>query len=88
MSSPDPVSVPSDAEDGFVESSFGVFAGLAPVSFAPDEFGKPADDESFGDEIVPESSATAIPGIVATEAPTPSATASAPTCPMYFAYPI
>ncbi|HET6733340.1 MAG TPA: hypothetical protein VFH65_11805 [Mycobacterium sp.] len=88
MSSPDPVSVPSEVEDGFVVSGFDEFAGLAPVSFAPGEFGKPADEESFGDEVVPESSATAIPGTVATEAPTPSATASAPTCPMYFAYPI
>lgn len=45
------------------------------------------DDESDdGDEL--ESSASATPGHVATAAPTPSATASAPTRPMYFAFPV
>jgi hypothetical protein len=84
------VSVASDAEDGFVESEFDEFAGFVLAEFAPEEFGKPVDDESFDDPggVVPVSSATAIPGTVATAAPTPSATANAPTCPTYFAYPI
>jgi hypothetical protein len=77
------VSVASDAEDGFAESASDVFAGFELAEFAPEEFGKPVEDESFDDPgaVVPESSATAIPGIVATAAPTPSATANAPTRP-------
>jgi hypothetical protein len=46
------------------------------------------DDESDFDEDELESSASATPGHAATAAPTPSATASAPTRPMYFALPV
>jgi hypothetical protein len=56
---------------------------LLPVGEAGDD-----SDEPDLPEPVPESSAHATPGVVATAVPTPSATANAPTRPTYLAYPI
>ena len=48
------------------------------------------ESDADGEDVEPESdgSASATPGVFAIAAPTPSATASAPTRPMYFAVPI
>ena len=48
------------------------------------------ESDADGEDVEPESdgSASATPGVFAIAAPTPSATASAPTRPMYFAVPM
>jgi len=44
-----------------------------------------AEGESVVDDVEPEGSAYAMPGVLATANPTPRVTASAPTRPMYLA---
>jgi hypothetical protein len=66
-----------DVDDGFIEVG-PTFDGVDDASFASDE----AEVDGFDPDV---SSACATPGTVAMAAPTPSATASAPTRPMCFA---
>jgi hypothetical protein len=53
------------------------------VLLVDEEAGEPAEPEGeeLGDELEPDGSASATPGMVATAVPTPSATANAPTRP-------
>jgi hypothetical protein len=83
--------LPADEPPADVSAAplFGVDAPVAPLPGA--EPGDDSDDDS--DELdpresVPDSSAHATPGVVATAVPTPNATANAPTRPTYLAYPI
>jgi hypothetical protein len=66
-----------DVDDGLVEVD-PTFDGVDDASFASDE----VEVDGFDPDV---SSACATPGTVAMAAPTPSATASAPTRPMCFA---
>ena len=92
---PDESDVESDESD--VESDVELDSDVDEESDEPDvesdfELDSDFDEESDADDedVEPESdgSASATPGVFATAAPTPSATASAPTRPMYFAVPM
>ena len=87
---PDVESVESDVE---LDSDFDEESDAAEPDVESDvELDSDFDEESAadGEDVEPESdgSASATPGVFAIAAPTPSATASAPTRPMYFAVPI
>jgi hypothetical protein len=80
----------STVDDGFVLSDCAPVSVVVLDDVASAGLVEPADGEvSDGlDEVDPLSSATAIPGVEATAAQTPNATASAPTRPTYCACPI
>ena len=81
--------VESDVE---LDSDFDEESDAEPDVESDLELDSDFDEESDadGEDVEPESdgSASATPGVFAIAAPTPSATASAPTRPMYFAVPI
>ena len=87
---PDVESVESDVE---LDSDFDEESDAAEPDVESDvELDSDFDEESdaAGEDVEPESdgSASATPGVFAIAAPTPSATASAPTRPIYIAVPI
>ncbi len=59
-----------------------------PVASDPESEDDESDDDESDDDESEEGSATATQGNATTAVPIPSATASAPTLPMYFAFPI
>jgi len=92
-SEPDVESVESGVESEVeLDSDFDEESDDEPDVESDVELDSDFDEESDadGEDVEPESdgSASATPGVFAIAAPTPSATASAPTRPMYFAVPI
>jgi hypothetical protein len=76
----------SDVES-FSDDASGAEGEPDPGESDPDDV-EDSDDESADDDESDEGSATATQGNATTAVPMPSATASAPTRPMYFALPI